>query len=139
MRIELTRAELRPLRFLVSGVSAAVTEYGVFLVLHSLGLHLLIANSVSFCCGLLISFFLNKKWVFSSNGKTHVEFAQYFVLAMTNLVLSNMLIYIGVHWFGWVAWLVKPMTMIMIAAWNYLIFSKLIFRSRNKPDSPLED
>ncbi|TAH36654.1 GtrA family protein [Candidatus Saccharibacteria bacterium] len=135
MQLKKLLAEIRPLRFLIAGGLAACTEYGVFLLLHGLGLHLLVANSVSFCTGLLVSFTLNKKWVFSSGGKTHLEFIAYAGLAIVNLVLSNILIYIVVNRFGWLPWVAKILTMALIACWNYVIFSRVIFRTKKDQNS----
>jgi putative flippase GtrA len=123
----------RLIKFIISGGSAAVTEYGAFLILHSVfGVYLLLANSLSFCAGLVVSFSLNRKWVFSSRGKMHVELVQYVSLAVINLFLSNLLIYVGVKKLDLMAAVVKIATMVLIAAWNYLIFSKLIFRQRHE-------
>lgn len=58
----------RFLRFLISGGSAAAVEYASFFILQTtLGLEWLLASqSLSFVCGFVISFLLNRHWVFRS-------------------------------------------------------------------------
>ena len=121
------RAETRRiLRFLLSGGSAAISEYVVFVFL-SYVMPLLVANSISFMVGLLISYGMNRTWVFKSTSAKKQEFLRYIGLAGTNLIASNLLIIMFTH-IGVESLLAKGLVMGMIAAWNYLIFSRFIFK-----------
>jgi putative flippase GtrA len=125
----------RIIRFLISGGCAAVTEYGIFYLLTSgFDLYILLANTISFMGGLLVSFLLNRQWVFRSTNSKRDEFIKYSVLAMVNLIISNGIIHILADTIGNNEMIAKLITMIMIAAWNYLIFSRLIFGT-NERDS----
>lgn len=122
----------RIIRFVISGGSAAIIEYGTFLLL-SLALHtnVLVANSISFLCGLITSFLLNKHWVFGSKNAAHKEFVHYFILAIVNLCISTGLVWfmVNIHIPSFVA---KLIAMVIIAIWNYFIFSRLIFKSTDE-------
>ncbi len=120
-------------RFIISGGSAACTEYLVFYLLHSLGgVHIILANSISFCCGLIVSFSLNKLWVFKVAGNSKVQFGSYLALALVNLCISNALIWVAVEVLTIPALIAKLTIMITIAVWNYLIFSRFIFARREQ-------
>jgi putative flippase GtrA len=127
-------------RFLVSGGSAALVEYCTFLFLGStFHINIFFANSLSFLCGLIVSFLLNKRWVFRSKKKTYGEFIRYFILALVNLAISNIAIDLlvnGVHLKQFIA---KIYVMMIIALWNYIIFSKLIFHSAHELEEAIEN
>lgn len=113
-------------KFLISGGLAAATEYGSFL-LFILALPLVAANALSFMMGLIVSFSLNRSWVFGSKGNTKKKFAQYFLLALINLTLGSLII-LALVTAGIPALIAKVVVMLLIATWNYLIFSKIIFK-----------
>lgn len=123
----------RLIKFLISGISAATTEYTVFLLLHIIisDKLIIISQSVSFLCGFVVSFVLNKKWVFKSSGNTKNELIKYASLATINLILSNILIWILISNIHIVFWLAKFIVMALVATWNYIIFQKIIFNNRD--------
>ncbi len=118
----------KPLRFIISGGSAAAVEYGVFLLLLWVIHQVLIANTISFLCGLIVSYLLNRLWVFDSSAGIKKQFGMYFTLAMINLVLSNVVLFGLTDWLSLSPVLAKIAVMAGIAGSNYFIFSKLIFK-----------
>ena len=118
----------RILRFLASGGSAAAVEFFVFMLLLGWVDNTLVGNSISFLCGLMVSFTLNRKWVFGSQAGVKKQFIEYFILAIINLILSNLAIYLLVDGLGVAAWIGKIFVMGAIAFNNYFIFSKFIFK-----------
>lgn len=124
----------RFMKFLISGIAAAIVEYSVFLWLHSIvGDKMIIASqSVSFLCGLMVSFVLNKNWVFKSDGNIKNELARYLILALINLFLSNILIWLLTSEMYVIFWFAKFIAMASVAIWNYIIFQKIIFKNNNK-------
>ena len=121
------------------GGSAFVVEYGVFYVIndHSgslFKLNLFAAQTISFCCGLLVSFFGNKLITFSHtrdrSKKSANQFAQYASLAVINLLLTNVLIYLLVSGASIPALFAKVMVMALIVSWNFVIFKKIIFKAK---------
>lgn len=117
----------RPLKFLIAGGLAAATEFLSFVSLNSITDKVLFSNTTSFLCGLVVSFALNKKWVFNIKGHGKSQFVKYAVVASANLILSNIIIGILVYNLNIAEGVSKVVVMAVIAAWNYLIFSKFIF------------
>jgi putative flippase GtrA len=120
----------QPVRYVVAGGSAFLTEYGSFYVLFQiLSVQVYVANSVSFCLGLFVSFVLNRTWTFSSGTykrRAKHQAGMYVALAILNLFITNGIIgllkAIGVDpRFG------KIIAMATIVAWNFFIFKYLIF------------
>ncbi|AWH20246.1 GtrA family protein [Stenotrophomonas sp. ZAC14D2_NAIMI4_6] len=120
----------RLLRFLVAGGSAAAVEYAAFFALQfTFGPKWLLVNqSLSFSCGFVVSFLLNRHWVFRSDGNAGHELLKYGILAAINLAASNACIFLMVGPLGIHPLAAKILVMGMVAAWNYLIFSRLVFR-----------
>ena len=118
----------RIFRFLASGGSAAAVEFYVFILLLGWTDSIFVVNSISFLCGLVVSFTLNRKWVFGSQAGVKRQFIEYFILAIINLILSNLAIYLLVDGLGVAAWIGKIFVMGAIAFNNYFIFSKFIFK-----------
>jgi len=118
----------RVAKFLTSGVSAALVEYAVFLLLVGTIAkdQVVVAQTVSFLAGLIVSFSLNRRWVFSPQRKASRTFVEYFALATINLVITNILL-LGLHHFLPLA-IAKIIIMGCVAFWNYFIFRKVIFR-----------
>jgi len=128
MPMVLLEKHYKILRFLLAGGSAAAVEYASFLLLNYLSVPIIYANTFSFLCGLFVSFTLNKLWVFKSQGKTHKQFSIYFLLALINLCISNLSLWALVYHLGVWAPIAKILTMASIATWNYVFFSRLIFK-----------
>jgi putative flippase GtrA len=121
----------RLLPYLLSGCVAFAVEYTSFLFFYYLlNFHLLVANSTSFLAGLIVSFSLNRLWVFNEQEhahKSHKQLILYFSLALTNLIIINFLI----SWFkslGLNIALAKLSVMLIIVSWNFIIFRKLVFK-----------
>ncbi len=120
----------RIFRFLVSGGSAAAVEYVAFIALQwSLGPNWLYVNqSLSFAMGFVVSFSLNRTWVFQSSNSLSTELIKYGLIAVCNLAAGNVVIGVLAGPLGLNEYLSKFVVMALIASWNYLIFSKLVFR-----------
>lgn len=116
-------------RFLVAGGLAALTEYGVFVGMLYIfaGIFLAIPQSISFMAGFVVSFMLNRKWVFKSIGSSRTQILKYTALALTNLALSNVAIWLFVDVALVNAIFAKIAVMAVIAIWNYVLFSRIIF------------
>lgn len=118
-------------KFLVSGLLAAAIEYATFLLLIAAvsNIQLVVAQTLSFLMGLVVSFILNKRWVFGSNRATSHALRDYLLLALTNLLLSNVLLILLGKFLPVV--LAKVIVMACVATWNYAIFQKFIFRQNS--------
>jgi putative flippase GtrA len=123
----------RASKFLLSGGLAAVVEYLLFTAfMYFQILPLVGAQTVSFLAGLIVSYSLNRKWVFKSENDIKKEGLKYLTLAIINLVLTNIILALLINILGVIYWIAKILVMGGVAAWNYIIFQKFIFGSERK-------
>ena len=117
-------------KYAITGLTAFALEFGSFYLLftpnHS---SLYVANSISFCIGLITSFTLNRIWTFKTGTykkSASYQLISYILLALINLVLSNLVIGILVR-LHIAAGVSKFLAIALIALWNYTIFQRLVF------------
>lgn len=128
------RNSMRIVTYALVGGVAFTLEYICFLGLLQLlngPMDLLVSQCISFCVGLLISFFGNKVLTFSSGShvkSSHYQFFKYILLALINLLLSAVIIFVLVKLLGVGPTLAKIVVMGMIAVWNYNIMRKVVFK-----------
>lgn len=119
-------------RFLASGTGAAMCEFLTFLLLtHFVQANIFWSQTISFLIGLVVSYSLNRLWVFESTRQVRHELPLYTILAMANLILTNLLMYFVIKT-GILSWAAKILVMACAALWNYVIFQKLIFDSSSQ-------
>ncbi|RYX79369.1 GtrA family protein [bacterium] len=120
----------KKIRYLTSGGIAFVIEYGIFIFLLSLNVHLFVANSISFIIGVLSGFLLHKYWSFAGlhAKSTGIQTITTILLGCINLLLTNILIALLVDYINFPAYLAKVLVILCIVIWNYLLFNKIIFR-----------
>lgn len=123
----------RFMMYVLIGIVAFTVEYVVFVGLFHVINSLIVAQSLSFISGLLISFFGNKNVTFNSTEQYQLssvsQLWRYLVLALTNLLLSNLVIQLLVQYIP--AEIAKLFVMGVIIAWNYIIFNRVIFKKTN--------
>lgn len=110
------------------GVITAGIELGVFIAIEPFS-HIYAASLISFLAGLVSSFLFNKFLVFKNTDRaTKKEATQFIVLGLVNSQLSSLV--------TWILAAVVPnhiakiISMVLIAAWNYLIMNFVIFRKK---------
>jgi len=120
------------LRYLLIGGTASVTEYISFLLLlRVLNYPVIVANGLSFCLGLAVSFILNRLWTFPGifHKRTTHQLALYVSLALINLLLTLGLV--GLFRLMGINPLVgKLIAMAITSLWNFIIFKQFIFNHR---------
>ena len=84
------------LRFLVGGGSAVLTDFTTYHVLLYFGVNVTIAKSISFWCGAVVGYVINKYWTFSVKKLSIVEIARYIVLifisGLANTGVNNLIL-----------------------------------------------
>jgi putative flippase GtrA len=124
----------RVYRYIFVGMTAFGVEFIVFTGLMGVGAALLLSQSVSFMTGLLVSFLGSRYFTFANqehfslNAKS--QFVRYVALALFNLIMSNVFIFILVERLIVEPFIAKILVMAAIVIWNYIIFSKIIFRRK---------
>jgi putative flippase GtrA len=108
---KITKRQLEFLRFCVVGSLNTGIDFTVFAVLFGWGVALLPAHIISYGCGILNSFWLNRKWTFkekadrltleSDTGRSLRQMVQFMALNLLTLGLTyELLIWVHNNW-GW--------------------------------------
>ncbi|MGC7873144.1 GtrA family protein [Desulfosporosinus sp. SYSU MS00001] len=108
----ITKRQLEFLRFCaVGGINTGI-DFGVFAVLFAWGVPLLPAHTFSYSCGILNSFWLNRKWTFKAkdggasqdeltSGRSMRQMIQFISLNIVTLALTyGLLVWVHDNW-GW--------------------------------------
>jgi putative flippase GtrA len=123
------------LRYLLIGITAVVMDNGVFIVTYKLWhVPLLLATVLALSIGFCVSFLGNRLWVFSANQHTaaHPPIKQlifYTLLFLFNIIFTFYFIDImekqSIN-----AIVSKILTTVLITAWNYILYKKVIFKQK---------
>jgi putative flippase GtrA len=122
------------MRYGASGVSAVITDYGSFALLYGvIKTPLIVATITSLLAGFVVSFLLNRLWVFgahkqAAHKKAPLQFALYSILFGLNTAFTYLFIYYSGAWFGLSAYVGKLCCIGLIMIWNFVVYKKIIFR-----------
>jgi putative flippase GtrA len=114
------------------GATAFIVEYSSFYIFFTeLHWRLILANSLSFIFGLLVSFTAQRFWTFASKEKMYSkpirhQASLYVLLSFFNLLISTLIIETLVH-VSLKPLIAKFSTQIVVAFWNYFILKRIIF------------
>lgn len=85
-------------RFLIGGGTGVITDYIVYRILLSMNIDISISKTVSFICGSIVGFIINKLWTFESKSFIKSEIYRYIILysitAIINSLINNLAIYV---------------------------------------------
>jgi putative flippase GtrA len=119
------------LRYFVAGSLAFGSDFLVLVALTERGgVNYLVSNIFGFCCGLLISYLLCIRWVFSRRRlsvPTH-EFAIFVLLALIGLGLNEGVLWLAVELAGQHYAVAKVMATGAVFVVNFLMKKFVLFR-----------
>lgn len=125
------------MRFAIIGVANTGLDFLILNVLVIVGLPEIAANTISTGIAMAFSFFMNKKWTFSSESKNYMqEIILFLVFTLFGLwVIQNGIIWLIVHYlphFGLNDILLlnaaKLMASVFSLTWNYLTYDRFVFK-----------
>lgn len=128
--------QIRLLKFITAGGITVVVEFFCYATLLAIELSPVLANAISYTVALSLSFFMNYTWVFRSNARVKMTFTKYFLLAITNLFIGSVIIKVMIYDIHIDELIAKIIVMGMIALWNYVIYSKILFIECKKKVEP---
>jgi putative flippase GtrA len=127
-------------RYALVGGAASVADIAIYSYLTgSVMLHPILSNTVSFITGLLINYFMSRKWVF--NQQTHnfrKDFSLFAVIGLIGLLLSNLILYIlldigvlyNILFFlgdNFIKLAAKLVAVIIVLFWNFAARKRFVF------------
>ncbi len=129
-----TRLSLKTqvLRFLLTGGLSAIVDFGLYIALLALGLHVNLAKTLSFIAGTTTAYLINRRWTFQAPPSRARFIAVMVLYALTYAVQVgiNYLFYLkfaGQPWQVPVAFVIAQGTATVI---NFVVQRAVIFRLR---------
>lgn len=115
-------------KFSLVGVVNTGVDFAVFWLLHGLlGVPLLVANTLSYACGIINSFVCNKRWTFRDQDRnTTAQFYRFVGLNLISLLLSNALVMAFSQVLPVLA--AKLVAIIGTLVWNYWTSHRFVYR-----------
>ncbi len=124
-------------RYLVVGGSAFLAEFASFFVFfYFFNFSLISSNGLSFGCGFITNFTLNRLWTFAGQPyakNQRQQLIRYTIVAFINLGLTLLLVGTLRAW-GLDPRVAKLLAMVITSVWNFLLFQKLVFKHQSSAD-----
>lgn len=118
-------------RYAIAGLVAFACDYSTLYVLKShIGLHYLIAVTIAFICGLIVSYLLSIKWVFSRRTMNNrkKEFIIFTIISVVGLLLTLGIMRLctgtlGIHYL-----ISKIISTATVFFWNFIAKKIILFK-----------
>ena len=124
-------------RFGIVGAANTALDFGLLFILKALGLPVEFANIASTTIAFLFSFFANKKYTFKTNGTNLVrEMILFVVVTLTGLWVLQTIVITLTHGpltaitgnTDIALFISKLLATVVSLTWNYLFYSRLVFK-----------
>jgi putative flippase GtrA len=89
-------------RFVVTGGLAAIVDFGLYVALLALGLHVNVAKTISFVAGTATAYLINRRWTFQAPPSKARFIAVMALYALTYAVQ------VGINYIFYMTWDDKP-------------------------------
>lgn len=114
---------------IIGGFCAAL-DFGVYTLL-GLIIPFLIANIISVHCGIICSFLLNRNFNFKVKDKTKRRFLSFYLVGLSGLGISELLLWIFSTRMGLNHLAVKLATVVIVALYQFLLNKYVTFKTEN--------
>lgn len=116
------------LKFLVGGGTAVITDFIIYKILLVLGIERTVSKTISFICGSIVGFIINKYWTFRSPVFSVKEIFKYSILYIVTAFINSqvnkyVLILSGNEFFAFLC-ATGVSTVLNFLGQKFLIFSK---------------
>ena len=119
------------IKFATVGVINTVTTFVVYVILTRsvLSLHYLLAETIAYLCGTIVSFVLNRHWTFRKSSSTDLnEIARFYTTMFSSLLLNVGLLYVFVNIFGIYDIIAVVLSLVGTIIWNFIGMRLWVFR-----------
>jgi len=113
--------------YVLSGGTAAIVDFGGYLLLFNLGMWYLYASIISSVAGFFTTFLMNKYIAFRKRSDFMKHLGRFFLVDMINIAITNLLLVAFVEWFGLGEEIAKFIAMGMVVLWNFFIYKFFVY------------
>ena len=113
---------------IIGGFSAAL-DFGVYTVLGEF-IPILWANVISVHCGIICSFICNRSFNFKVKNNVGIRFLSFYLVGLSGLGLSELLIYVFAERNGLNHLVVKLVTVFIVAVYQFLLNKFITFKTK---------
>lgn len=105
------------------GLSGMAIDFTItWLCKEKLGINKYLSNAVGFCFAVTSNFIFNRHWTFESHTQQFTgQFAKFILVALTGLLINNLLLYLFVKKFNLNFYVLKLTVIGCVFLWNYLL------------------
>ncbi|MFA4877534.1 MAG: GtrA family protein [Methanoregula sp.] len=118
--------------FLMIGILSSAIDIGLLYILTSyLGIWYLLSATASYCCGIVVSYLMNKFLTFHDASRNYfIQFSAFAVISFSCLLVNICIIWLAVELFSIGYLLAKVFATCCSFLWNYYGQSRITFHSR---------
>ncbi|MBQ2752008.1 MAG: GtrA family protein [Oscillospiraceae bacterium] len=116
-------------KFGITGVMNTLVDFAVFLLLTHIGVAIYFAQVVSYSCGILNSYIVNRSWTFKSKGKfLGPQMVRFIAVNLSLLLLSLVLLWVFTEQLGFIKILAKLCSTVLIMVIGFVVNRLWVFR-----------
>ncbi len=130
-RFYLSGAIRQFLRFAVVGVANTGVDFIIFSIVHGIyGIHPIFSQVISYSCGVLNSYILNRLWTFRVRNRARIkEFLSFLAINLLSLGTSIVIIYILIDLWFLNVYLAKGAATMIALVINFIGSKLFVFKS----------
>ena len=119
----------RLVRYGISGGTAAAVHFGVLAALVEFtGRRPVIASAVGFLCGFVVSYTLQRRWVFATDRTHGFTFPRFALVIGLGLAINTVVLWVGTEYLEHHYALVQLAAFVLVPLNNYVLNSLWTFR-----------
>ncbi len=116
-------------KYCISGGTGAVIDFFLYsLLIYFFSTYYLVSNFISFSCGTLATYYLQKNWTFQYKTNNNISVFKRFILAVIGTyILNNILLILFVNIVNINVFSAKILQIIISTIWGYTVNSTFVF------------
>lgn len=100
---------------------ATPIDFGVYILLVELGLHVVLAATIAFTVSIIVNFQLSMLWVFSRHNsqQKHIDAAVFMAIGIIGLILTDIIIWVMASRLSVNYVIAKAIALVSVFFWNF--------------------